>query len=144
MLMGNSLLEGDVKKSMVDGIPLIEFSKRIHQLLVNEMSISVVFKLLGRNIGFVALQNKLYGIWRPSKPFQLMDIENGYFLAKFQSLDDYEKILTQGPWLIFGQYLTIQRYHTPIRFSLGLGPLVFLITFTRRRFYGRLGGWLAE
>ncbi|MBA0771952.1 hypothetical protein Gotri_007408 [Gossypium trilobum] len=26
-----------------------------------------------------------------------MDIENGYFLAKFQSLDDYEKILTQGP-----------------------------------------------
>ncbi|MBA0592033.1 hypothetical protein Gorai_009020, partial [Gossypium raimondii] len=92
-----SLLEGDVKKSVVNGIPLIEFSKRIHQLLVNEMSISVVFKLLGRNIGFVALQNKLYGIGRPSKPFQLMDIENGYFLAKFQSLDDYEKILTQGP-----------------------------------------------
>ncbi|MBA0804720.1 hypothetical protein Gohar_004288 [Gossypium harknessii] len=79
----------DVKKSVVNGIPLIEFSKRIHQLLVNEMSISVVFKLLGRNIGFVALQNKLYGIGRPSKHFQLMDIENGYFLAKFQSLPNY-------------------------------------------------------
>ncbi|MBA0743316.1 hypothetical protein Gogos_006010 [Gossypium gossypioides] len=46
-----SLLQGDVKKSVVNGIPLIEFLKRIHQLLVNKMSISVVFKLLGRNIG---------------------------------------------------------------------------------------------
>ncbi|MBA0696591.1 hypothetical protein Goari_003133, partial [Gossypium aridum] len=49
-----------------------------------------------------------YGIWRPSKPFQLMDIENGYFLAKFQSPEDYEKILSLGPWLIFGQYLIVQ------------------------------------
>ncbi|MBA0688322.1 hypothetical protein Goari_006121, partial [Gossypium aridum] len=93
-----SLLEGDVKKSVVNGIPLIEFSKRIHQLLVNEMSISVVFKLLGINIGFVALQNKLYGIGRPSKPFQLMDIENGYFLAKFQMISYPNKVLT---WVRF-------------------------------------------
>ncbi|MBA0844241.1 hypothetical protein Goarm_001351, partial [Gossypium armourianum] len=90
-----SLLKGDVNKSVVNGIPSIEFSKRIQQFLVKEMSTSVVLNLLGRNIGFVALQNRLYGIWRTSKPFQLMDIENGYFLAKFQSPDDYEKILSQ-------------------------------------------------
>ncbi|MFQ6620223.1 hypothetical protein Gotur_000758 [Gossypium turneri] len=37
-----------------------------------------------------------------------MDIENGYFLAKFQSVDDYDKVLTQGPWIVYGQYLTVQ------------------------------------
>lgn len=37
-----------------------------------------------------------------------MDIENGYFLAKFQCVDDYEKVLSQGPWLIYRKYLTIQ------------------------------------
>ncbi|MBA0732943.1 hypothetical protein Gogos_017002, partial [Gossypium gossypioides] len=37
-----------------------------------------------------------------------MDIENGYFLAKFQNVDDYDKVLTQGPWIVYGQYLTIQ------------------------------------
>ncbi|MBA0855942.1 hypothetical protein Goshw_021517 [Gossypium schwendimanii] len=37
-----------------------------------------------------------------------MDIENGYFLAKFQCVDDYEKVLSQGPWLIYRQYLTVQ------------------------------------
>ncbi|KAK5819587.1 hypothetical protein PVK06_024600 [Gossypium arboreum] len=76
---GFSLIEGDVKKSVVNGIPSIDFSERVHQLLVKEMSTSVVLKLLGRNIGFMALQNILYGIWRPSKLFQLMDIENSYF-----------------------------------------------------------------
>lgn len=50
------------------------------------MANSVVLKMLGWNIGFTALQNRLYGIWRPSQPFQLMDIENGYFLAKFQNV----------------------------------------------------------
>ncbi|KAK5838667.1 hypothetical protein PVK06_007402 [Gossypium arboreum] len=37
-----------------------------------------------------------------------MDIENGYFLAKFQSFDDYTKALAQGPWMVYGQYLTVQ------------------------------------
>ncbi|KAH1121278.1 hypothetical protein J1N35_004438 [Gossypium stocksii] len=37
-----------------------------------------------------------------------MDIKNGYFLAKFQNSGDYDKILSQGPWVIFGHYLTIQ------------------------------------
>ncbi|MBA0868246.1 hypothetical protein Goshw_010777 [Gossypium schwendimanii] len=37
----------------------------------------------------------------------LMDIENGYFLAKFQNNNDYKKVLSQRPWIIYGQYLTV-------------------------------------
>lgn len=50
--------------------------------------------------------------------FKLMDIENAYFLAKFQRAEDYEKILSQGPWLIFNQYLTVQPW--TIDFNPGL------------------------
>ncbi|MFQ6668230.1 hypothetical protein Gotur_033963 [Gossypium turneri] len=60
------------------------------------------------NIWVVALQNKVYGLWRLSQPFQLMDIENGYILAKFKNSKDYGKVLTQVPYIIFGQYLTVQ------------------------------------
>ncbi|KAH1121733.1 hypothetical protein J1N35_004893 [Gossypium stocksii] len=35
-----------------------------------------------------------------------MDITNGFFLVRFQDLNDYNKVLVQGPWIIFGQYLT--------------------------------------
>ncbi|MBA0843285.1 hypothetical protein Goarm_000487, partial [Gossypium armourianum] len=44
------------------------------------------------------------------QPFKLTDIANGYFLAKFQNSEDFERILSQGPWIIYGQYLIIQSW----------------------------------
>ncbi|KAK5772032.1 hypothetical protein PVK06_048293 [Gossypium arboreum] len=63
---------------------------------------------VGRNIGYEALNNRISSLWNTAKPFHLMDIENGYFLAKFQSFDDYTKVLAQGLWMVYGQYLTVQ------------------------------------
>ncbi|PPR98740.1 hypothetical protein GOBAR_AA21936 [Gossypium barbadense] len=101
-------LEGDIHISIINGIPAIDFSERIQQILFKEMEHTVVLKLLGRNIGYGALNNRISSLWNPSKPFHIMDIENEYFLAKFQSTDNYAKVLSQGPWLIYGQYLTVQ------------------------------------
>ncbi|KAG8472769.1 hypothetical protein CXB51_034666 [Gossypium anomalum] len=78
-----ALTEQDVKKYFIDGVSSIDFLERFYQLLEKEMSTYVVLKMLGRNLGITTLQNRLYGIWRPSKPFQVMDIENDYFLTKF-------------------------------------------------------------
>ncbi|PPD86998.1 hypothetical protein GOBAR_DD16071 [Gossypium barbadense] len=102
------ILEGDIQKSFVNGIPSISFSDRIHKILIQGMDNTVILKLLGRNIGFSILQNKLYNLWKPSAEIHMMDIENGYFLVKFQNKLDCEKALTEGPWIIFGQYLTVQ------------------------------------
>ncbi|MBA0818696.1 hypothetical protein Gohar_028395 [Gossypium harknessii] len=43
------------KFSLLEGIPAIEFSNRVHKLLVKDMSTSVALKLLGRNIDFAVL-----------------------------------------------------------------------------------------
>ncbi|KAH1121809.1 hypothetical protein J1N35_004969 [Gossypium stocksii] len=48
-------------------------------------------------------------------PFQLMNTENGYVSAKFQNKKDYEKVLSQGPWVIYGQYLTVQPWTIDFR-----------------------------
>ncbi|PPR90527.1 hypothetical protein GOBAR_AA30158 [Gossypium barbadense] len=74
------------------------------------MEKTVVLKLLGRSISYVAFHNRISSLWRPSKPFSLMDIENVYFLAKFQITIDYDIVLSQGPWIIYGQYLTVQTW----------------------------------
>lgn len=37
-----------------------------------------------------------------------MDIENGYYLAKFESAMDYNNVVSRGPWVLFGHYLTVQ------------------------------------
>ncbi|PPD95294.1 hypothetical protein GOBAR_DD07669 [Gossypium barbadense] len=70
-------LEGDVLKSTIDGILSINFSDHIQQILVKDMELMVVVKLLGWNIGYAVLYNQVSSLWKPSRPFRLMDIENG-------------------------------------------------------------------
>ncbi|MBA0756622.1 hypothetical protein Gogos_005435 [Gossypium gossypioides] len=71
------ILDGDIQKSIVNGVPFISFSNRIHKILIQGMENTVILKLLGRNIGFSILFNKLYNLWRPSMPLHMMDMENG-------------------------------------------------------------------
>ncbi|KAI9126471.1 hypothetical protein K1719_002067 [Acacia pycnantha] len=47
-------------------------------------------------------------MWRPKGSYQLIDIERNYYFASFDLQEDYEKVLTGGPWMIFGAYLTVQ------------------------------------
>ncbi|PPS18551.1 hypothetical protein GOBAR_AA02028 [Gossypium barbadense] len=102
------LLEGDVNTPMIDGIHAIALLDRIKEILFKEMELTVVLKLLTRNIGYNAINNRILNFWKPAKSIHLMDIANGYFLVKFQAFEDYNKALTQGPWIVYGQYLTIQ------------------------------------
>ncbi|KAH1131018.1 hypothetical protein J1N35_002396 [Gossypium stocksii] len=77
------LLEGDIKTSVVDGIPAIDFSDQVKEILFKEMELTVIIKLLGRNIGYNALHNRILFLWKPINPIQIMDIANDYFLVKF-------------------------------------------------------------
>ncbi|MFQ6651500.1 hypothetical protein Gotur_023803 [Gossypium turneri] len=58
--------------------------------------------------GYGVLHNRIYSLLEPSQPFRLMDVENGYYLVQFQNRDDYDMALTQGPWIVFRHYLTVQ------------------------------------
>ncbi|MFQ6630638.1 hypothetical protein Gotur_008451 [Gossypium turneri] len=75
---------------------------------IQKSIVNIVLKLLGRNIGYFVLHSKIYIIWKPSSQFRLMDIENGYFLAKFKKKLDCKKVLFESLWIIFGQYLAVQ------------------------------------
>ncbi|KAH1046335.1 hypothetical protein J1N35_037119 [Gossypium stocksii] len=46
------LLDGGIQKSIVNDIPSIEFSDRIHQILIRDMDNTVILNLLGHNIGY--------------------------------------------------------------------------------------------
>lgn len=78
------LFEEDVLRSRVNGVLAIDFSEKVNRLLIKDMELTVIVKLLGKNIECLPLQSKISSLWKPTKLFQLMDIENGYYLAKFQ------------------------------------------------------------
>lgn len=72
------------------------------------MTKTLVIKLLGRKIGYNVLWSKVCALWKLSQRFHIIDIENNYFLAKFESNLDYSNVLTKGPWVIYKHYLTVQ------------------------------------
>lgn len=41
---------------------------------------------------------------------QLIDLGNEFFLAKFSASEDYELVLTGGPWMVFDHYLTVRHW----------------------------------
>ncbi|KAL4364227.1 hypothetical protein GQ457_04G026660 [Hibiscus cannabinus] len=102
------ILDGEVTCSMVDGVISIKFLERIQTLVAKSLDQTVVVKLLGHRIRYETLQNKMYELWKPGKPFKLMDIENDYFMVTFCSYMDFLHVLTDGPWLVFGHFLLIE------------------------------------
>lgn len=49
------LHKDDVRKTVVDSVPTIDFSDRLYELIDESMSRTLVVKLLGRKIGYNAL-----------------------------------------------------------------------------------------
>ncbi|XP_027351305.1 uncharacterized protein LOC113862417 [Abrus precatorius] len=68
----------------------------------------LVFKLLGRNIGFLMMKEKLRNIWKPQEGFELMDISHGYYMVQFDEDADKEQVLQGGLWMIFDYYLIVR------------------------------------
>ncbi|MBA0841141.1 hypothetical protein Goarm_003651, partial [Gossypium armourianum] len=74
------LHDGNMAMEVVDGVPSITFSDRVHQFIEQKMALIVIVKLPGKKVGLHALLNK----------------------------DDFDKVVIGGPWMIFGHYLTVR------------------------------------
>ncbi|MBA0575931.1 hypothetical protein Golob_024050 [Gossypium lobatum] len=73
------LSETDIVRSSINGIPSIRFFEQVNKLLIKDVVCTLVIKLLERSIEYSALYNK-----------------------------DFEKVLSPGPWIVYGKYLTVQ------------------------------------
>ncbi|KAK9018310.1 hypothetical protein V6N11_001288 [Hibiscus sabdariffa] len=102
------ILDGDVVRGMIDGLISIEFSECVQKLTAKSLDQKIDLKLLGCRIGYNTLKSKIYDMWKSKLAFKLMDIENDYFLATFQSRDDFLNALVDGPWTVFCHYLTVK------------------------------------
>ncbi|KAL4352071.1 hypothetical protein GQ457_06G018000 [Hibiscus cannabinus] len=103
------LQEEDVRTGEADGIPFIIFSDCIKDLAIKSMEFTLVLKVLGRQ-----LVNKMYdynhlmiGLWAYSNIYY--PLQSDYCdLETFSSRSDFIHVLTDGPWTIFGHYITVE------------------------------------
>lgn len=71
-------------------------------------NLSVIVKLVGKNIGYHYFLHRLQTLRRPQCTFSLIDLPNGFFIAKFSHQADYEVALSNEPWMVSDHYLHIQ------------------------------------
>lgn len=109
--------EGDVIIDKDAAIPSIEFSSRIKDLIIQDMKLAVVVKLLGRTIGYKTFYDKILNLWKPTGPFQLVDLEGDCFIVKFQNDMDFHTALLDARWTL--------GYLRALPYSATLGPIFF-------------------
>lgn len=54
-----------------------------------------------KNIGYNVLKEKLRRLWRLAGGFEMLDVDNGFYIVKFDFAADKENVATEGPWMIF-------------------------------------------
>lgn len=58
----------------------------------------------------MTLIKRLSKKWQIKGSLNLIDIGFSYYVARFTNVEDYEYVLTGGPWLIDDHYLTIRKW----------------------------------
>ncbi|KAK7250703.1 hypothetical protein RIF29_33302 [Crotalaria pallida] len=68
----------------------------------------LIVKMLGRKIGYKALENRLKQLWVRRGVIDIIDLGYDYFLVKFSNEEDLNEAIVGGPWLLYDHYLTIR------------------------------------
>lgn len=63
-------------------------------------------------------------MWKPKGSLELIALENGFYIVKFGSCDDYNFAKFEGRWMILDHYLIVKEWY--LNFIL---PLILLKFF---------------
>ena len=71
---------------------------------------ALIVKVLGRAVGYHLLTQRMKQIWQLQHSIDVVDVGEGYYLARFTCKADYVHVLLDGPWVILGHYLTVSKW----------------------------------
>ncbi|CAN1752273.1 hypothetical protein LINPERHAP1_LOCUS4657 [Linum perenne] len=103
--------------SASNGVKGLSLSNGFKEKLCKPWANYVVVRLLGKNVGYPYLCNRLRAIWRPVGNLHIVDLDRSCFLIKFAFEQDYYKALTGGPWMILDHYLIVHQWDQSFRVS---------------------------
>lgn len=85
---------------------------------------ALIVKPLGRTVSFWVLSQRLTDLWALGHRIDIIDLEEGFYVVRFYSKEDYVHVLDDGPWTIQGHYLTVAK------FKPGFLPSADIVTST--------------
>ncbi|CAL1379425.1 unnamed protein product [Linum trigynum] len=100
-----------------NGEPVLTISADFKSKICAPWHRALVFRLLGLRIVFTNLCNRLKGLWRPQGNMEVKDLDHDYFLVNLDSEQDYYRVLTDGPWVIYDHYQVVQQWTSRFKAS---------------------------
>lgn len=77
--------------------PYISVTAEDRKILCRTWRKEIIIKMLGRRMVYRLLFGRLAKLWNLSGNFELIDLQNEFFLVRFVEMADYEKVLYDGP-----------------------------------------------
>ncbi|XP_021734047.1 uncharacterized protein LOC110700755 [Chenopodium quinoa] len=109
--------------------PIILLSKEEKRKLRQPWKHTLIIKMFNSKIGYMSLMKRLKRKWELKGGLSLTDIGHDYFIARFSNIGDYNHVLTQGPWMLDDNYLTIRKWIP--NFIPDDAPMHFLTAWVR-------------
>ncbi|KAK2399216.1 zinc ion binding / nucleic acid binding protein [Trifolium repens] len=111
------LVESDIEGIRVEDqkignydCPILVLSKSEEKRIYKPWKRGIIVKLLGRRIGYKALETRLKQMWVKKGIINIIDLGNDYYLVTFSNELDHATALTNGPWFIYDHYLTVREW----------------------------------
>lgn len=86
----------DVEEQTPKYGPRVEILKEKYISLFRQWRGALILKLLGKSISYRAMEQKLRDLWVLERSFDLTNLEEGYFVVRFLSRDNYLQVF--GWW----------------------------------------------
>lgn len=107
------LATNKAKVELVQGNRLLPML-HVENSVIDELSVpwkdALVVKLLGKSLGYNVMKAKLENVWKLTGGFELMDVGNSYYMVKFDGLEDKNKVINGGPWMIYDHILAVSQW----------------------------------
>jgi hypothetical protein len=102
-----------VRIELEDGnrlLPKVYLEPQTFQEICTPWKDALVVKLLGKNLGYNIMKDRLHKVWKLQRGFEIMDNDNGFYMVKFDQVVNKEKVISGDPWLIFDHCLAVSHW----------------------------------
>ncbi|XP_061357635.1 uncharacterized protein LOC133301939 [Gastrolobium bilobum] len=90
--------------------PSFKLSREQHKEDCKQWRRALIIKLLGKRMGARFLMARVIRMWNLMGVYEVIDMDNGYLVVRFQEDSDYNHVLHEGLWIVADHYLTVQRW----------------------------------
>lgn len=97
------------QKKLLDSLPKWNMPDERLKELCRPWKDALIITLLGKNTNLRMMRDRIQWLLKTTK-FELIDLPNNYYVFRTGDIELCKRLLFEGPWIIQGHYLAVQRW----------------------------------